>query len=117
MSKNTVPFDKEHVQAYLDRCIRFWREQDRDGNVVAWDYIDAFQSVRMSLFGESLSEEDSPDPRLLTTDAPAGSVGEQIDPQENVADDRPKANWKCPKCYLINAGDWPKCERCGEPSP
>ena len=45
------------------------------------------------------------------------SGGVQVGAQENDENDRPKANWKCPKCYLINAGDWPKCERCGAPSP
>jgi len=56
------------------------------------------------------------DTRLLTTDAPACGGG-QDDTQSQDENDRPKANWKCPKCYLINAGDWQKCERCGEPSP
>lgn len=65
MSQNTVPFDRKHVQAYLDRCIQFWREQDRDGNVVALDYIDAFQSVRMSLFGELLPQEESSKTRAV----------------------------------------------------
>ena len=54
----TVPFTKKDVMAYLDRNIKFWREMDRDQNVVAPDYIDAYQSVRMSLFGETLSEDD-----------------------------------------------------------
>lgn len=59
MPKKTeiIPFTKKDVKAYLDRCIIFWRERLAEGNVVAEDYIDAFQSVRMSLFGELLPEE------------------------------------------------------------
>lgn len=57
----TVPFEKKHVLDYLDRAIRKWRER-RDGDhhaykLVAMYYVDAFQSVRKSLFGELLPAE------------------------------------------------------------
>jgi hypothetical protein len=52
-----IPFEKEAVKAYLDRNIVFWRKQLDAGNVVADDYIDAYQSVRMTLFGELLPLE------------------------------------------------------------
>jgi hypothetical protein len=51
---DTIPFEKKAVKAYLDRNIVFWRERLKDSNVVADDYIDAYQSVRMTLFGETL---------------------------------------------------------------
>jgi hypothetical protein len=51
----TIPFSKEEVKEYLDRAIKFWREKrDNEKSEMAIYYIDAFQSVRMSLFGELL---------------------------------------------------------------
>lgn len=63
---STVPFTEEAVRAYLDEAIVRWRDL-RDasraaeivGDVVPSKhtcacYVDAFQSVRMSLFGETL---------------------------------------------------------------
>ena len=60
-----VPFTKEDVLAYLDACIHTWR-RSRDIQLLkvapkyemAEHYIDAFQSVRSSLFGELLPEEE-----------------------------------------------------------
>ena len=47
--------DKESVLQYLDECITFWRTQRDNKNCkYAKYYIDAFQSVRNSLFGELL---------------------------------------------------------------
>ena len=57
---NIIPFQKKEVQDYLDRCIKYWRnqkEQSEDDtifDVVSSCYIDAYQSVRISLFGETL---------------------------------------------------------------
>ena len=52
-----IPFTKESVQDYLDKAIERWREV-RDGGGDAGDvavyYIDAYQSIRASLFGETL---------------------------------------------------------------
>lgn len=39
------------MQEYLDRCIMFWRKDKHD---YAKYYIDAFQSIRTSIFGEVL---------------------------------------------------------------
>lgn len=51
----TVKFEKEEVKKYLDECITFWRKQRDEGETEkAPCYIDAYQSVRMSLFGETL---------------------------------------------------------------
>ena len=53
------------------------------------------------------------EPFRLTTDAPAGSVGGQIDPQENVADDRPKAT--CPQSeydLMWENTPWTTCPYC-----
>ncbi len=62
------------IKGYLDRCIRHWRERlqaaeekekedngyDRNGDGVlkAKCYIDAFQSMRVTIFGESLRSEN-----------------------------------------------------------
>lgn len=53
---DTVEFTEEAVKEYLDRNIRHWRSQ-RDSiseAQMALYYIDAYQSVRISLFGETL---------------------------------------------------------------
>jgi len=52
-----IGFTKKEVKEYLDGCIRYWRKQrDEKGKYseIAVYYIDAFQSVRTSLFGELL---------------------------------------------------------------
>lgn len=59
---DTIPLTDERVKGYLDGCITSWRktrETSREyknnmGVQVADCYIDAFQSVRTSLFGELL---------------------------------------------------------------
>ena len=52
---NLIPFDKDHLKDYLDRCIEYWRKQrDEEKNPTAQYYIDAFQSVRTTIFGETL---------------------------------------------------------------
>ena len=45
----------EAIKQYLDDCIKLWREKKENGDETAVYYIDAFQSVRMSIFGEILS--------------------------------------------------------------
>lgn len=64
---STVPFAKKAVKKHLDGCIRFWRDE-RDADIPAGDskaeslrdmapyYIDAYQSVRISLFGKTLKK-------------------------------------------------------------
>ena len=52
-----IEFTPEAVKSYLDKCILFWMKQkDRHVDVDSKSiyYIDAFQSVRVSLFGEML---------------------------------------------------------------
>ena len=52
----------DEVRLYLDRCINHWRDRYDEANEEdneeyqkqADNYIDAFQSVRSSLFGETL---------------------------------------------------------------
>ena len=60
---NTVPFEKEEIKGYLDRCIRKWRkikaDKELDSVAMAECYIDAFQSVRISLFGELLKKNEN----------------------------------------------------------
>jgi hypothetical protein len=57
---NVVPFKKPELRGYLDQCIRLWREKKYAGDPIAEYYIDAFQSVRASLFDELLPLEDEP---------------------------------------------------------
>lgn len=60
MPENVVPFTQEDVRKYLDKCIVFWRKK-RDGGgedaKMAEYYVDAYQSVRVSLFGETLATD------------------------------------------------------------
>lgn len=53
----TVPFTQEDVKHYLDACIRVWRVKRKNGDKIAVHYIDAYQSVRVSLFGSLLPAE------------------------------------------------------------
>lgn len=58
VNATTVDFTEEAVRAYLDEVIRYWRKiRDADHGCAAEIYIDAFQSVRISLFGEALEGE------------------------------------------------------------
>ena len=56
-AKETIPFTEEDVKNYLDKTIESWRKKKDDET--AEYYIDAFQSVRTSLFGDTLSKEES----------------------------------------------------------
>lgn len=53
--------DREKIKEYLDACIRFWRKNRDDLGQKEFEerkcicYIDAFQSVRYSIFEELLS--------------------------------------------------------------
>lgn len=57
-----VPFEQDAVKEYLDKAITNWRKtrDDKDSSVSAIrqanHYVDAFQSMRMSLFGELLGD-------------------------------------------------------------
>lgn len=53
----TIPLTAEAIKEYLDNSIRFWRKEHSEGNSVAECYIDAYQSMRMSLFGKTLDRE------------------------------------------------------------
>jgi hypothetical protein len=59
----TISFREDDVKAYLDKCILHWRKRRHEGSrqtVLMCDhYIDAFQSVRISLFGEVLPKDRS----------------------------------------------------------
>lgn len=61
--EDTVPFEPDAVRDYLDGAIRQWRTTRERARAAGDDmdlpehYIDAFQSVRTSLFGETLPIE------------------------------------------------------------
>lgn len=62
----TVEFTEEAVKEYLDGAIRLWRQEREmaevsEARVMFAYYIDAFQSVRTSLFGETLPPEEEDD--------------------------------------------------------
>lgn len=50
-NSEVISLDENNVKAYLDKCIEHWRNSDLKEKAC---YIDAFQSVRMSLFGKLL---------------------------------------------------------------
>jgi hypothetical protein len=56
-----VNFNESDVKQYLDNAIRKWRkilkDETHEHNHMAIYYCDAFQSVRVSLFGELLPKE------------------------------------------------------------
>lgn len=44
----------EEIKEYLDKSIAYWRnKRDIENNKIAKYYIDAFQSVRTSIFGKT----------------------------------------------------------------
>lgn len=44
----------EEIKKYLDKSIIYWRnKRDVENNQIAKYYIDAFQSVRTSIFGKT----------------------------------------------------------------
>lgn len=51
-----LKMDAETMLKYLDEAIEYWRDKrdDSEEYEFAHCYIDAFQSVRVSLFGELL---------------------------------------------------------------
>ena len=56
--RNVVKFTEKNVKEYLDSCIIIWRDKrdnmknSKEERLMAVYYIDAYQSVRMSLFDE-----------------------------------------------------------------
>ena len=63
-----VEFEEEAVREYLDRLIVKWREVRDSATPASVEqstaecYVDAYQSVRVSLFGEVLQDKDIGDP-------------------------------------------------------
>lgn len=60
---DTIEFSKEKVKEYIDSCINYWRNkklepaEDLDEarhKLICACYIDAYQCMRISLFGELL---------------------------------------------------------------
>ena len=54
-----MEFKKENIKRYFNRMIIHWRERekkakDEEEEVIASSYIDAYQSARISIFGERL---------------------------------------------------------------
>ena len=52
VSNDIIKFTKKDVMTYLDRAIDYWRARRKKGSKMAIHYIDAFQCVRVSVFGE-----------------------------------------------------------------
>lgn len=61
----TIPLEEKEIKQYLDNRIRYWRSQKEKSRALLAAkglsksmcscYVDAFQTVRVSLFGELLS--------------------------------------------------------------
>ncbi len=59
MKNKVISFTKKDVKKYLDECIIFWRDtRNKDYDSFAPIYVDAYQSIRMSLFDAKLDEND-----------------------------------------------------------
>lgn len=63
----TIAFEPDAVRDWIDSCIRLWRrkrDEARTGSVedmeMAEHYVDAYQSMRTSLFGETLPIDPDP---------------------------------------------------------
>ncbi len=64
LSTTKLPFTEGAIKNYLDECIDHWRNkkiaaltmQNNYDLIQATSYIDAFQSVRTSIFGETKDE-------------------------------------------------------------
>ena len=58
----TVSFTENDIKEYLDKAIKRWRKvlknNNHPDNEIAIYYCDAFQSVRISLFGEALLQDN-----------------------------------------------------------
>ena len=64
---DVLEFTKEAIGKHLDGCIKYWRKrQNRPGppirsqpqsELMAVCYIDAYQSMRITIFREALSDE------------------------------------------------------------
>ena len=67
---DTVPFTEKDVKEYLDKVITHWRMCDAPPGMAS-HYVDAFQSVRMSLFGELLPQEEITPGEPCDQEAPA----------------------------------------------
>lgn len=68
-----VEFTETDVKAYLDKAIVFWRKKRNEAPgtpegdklvVMARHYVDAYQSVRVSLFGDTLPVKEGTDRKL-----------------------------------------------------
>ena len=61
-----IPFDEDNVKQYLDSAIKLWRInlqnakefKNTEEELVASCYIDAYQSMRISIFGELLPKDE-----------------------------------------------------------
>ncbi len=55
---NKIPFKQKEVKKHLDKLIRYWRKVKLDKTDPLSDcamyYVDAYQSIRTSLFGNTL---------------------------------------------------------------
>ena len=49
---------REEIQNYLDACIEYWRGEVAKNIDHAEYYVDAYQSVRISIFDSTLPEEE-----------------------------------------------------------
>ncbi len=86
-----IPFEKDLVRTYLDLNIASWRKRfedaERDNDVeskqIAVSYIDAYQSVRVSLFGELLVHPDIGEPMQEVADEWMGGEKDATIPLPN----------------------------------
>ena len=57
-NRKKILFTEKDIKEYLDKCIRYWRKKKIKADKETWNmachYIDAFQSIRISLFDNAL---------------------------------------------------------------
>ncbi len=89
-----VEFKEKAVREYLDRAITKWREvrnsetPDSAAQSKADHYVDAFQSIRVSLFGEVLQDKDIGDPHAQSAaEWSGGDAGVTMPPEHGTIGD------------------------------
>jgi hypothetical protein len=89
-----VEFKEEAVREYLDRAITTWRgirdseTPDSAGQNRAEHYVDAYLSVRVSLFGDVLQDKDIGDPHAQSAaEWSGGDAGVTMPPEHGTLGD------------------------------
>lgn len=93
-----VEFEEKAVKAYLDKVITKWSEvrnsatPDSAEKAKAICYVDAYQSVRVSLFGDVMQDKDIGDPHAQSAaEWSGGENGVTMPPEHGTIGDPNRA--------------------------